>query len=159
MKKLHVHIAVTELEESIRFYSALFDTPPMIVHDDYAKWVMDDPRVNFAISRRGASPGLDHMGIQVETAEELEEMHQRLNHAALPVASDIGGSCCYVRADKHWTTDPQGIAWESYHSLKDVPTFNGQPDAANDAQQSACCPEQACGVAEPSAENQQACCA
>lgn len=159
MKKLHVHIAVRDLEESVRFYSALFATGPSVLKSDYAKWKLDNPQVNFAISHRSAVPGLDHLGIQVESEGELAEMNNRLESASLPVASQIGQTCCYVESNKHWTTDPQGIAWESFHSLNDTPTFNGADDAANDDQESACCVGESCGTQQVQAEKSQPCCA
>lgn len=159
MKTLHVHLAVRDLQESLRFYTALFAAEPAVVKTDYAKWKLQDPRVNFAISQRGAEPGLDHLGIQVESDAELAQMNQRLQAAALPVTSQIGGSCCYVQADKHWTADPQGIAWESFHSLKDVPTFNGVDEPANDTQTAACCAGQSCGPQPAETDTDRACCA
>ena len=134
MKRLHVHLGVADLETSIRFYSSLCAAAPTVVKDDYAKWMLDDPRVNFAISTRSGKTGLDHLGIQAENAAELAEMNQRLDAAQLPKQSQMGTTCCYARSDKHWTLDPQGIAWESYHTLDSVPTFG-----ANEAANSACC--------------------
>jgi catechol 2,3-dioxygenase-like lactoylglutathione lyase family enzyme len=123
MKRFHVHIAVDDLEANIRFYSALFQTDPSVRETDYAKWMLDDPRVNFAISARGSRPGLDHLGLQVESDEELEQVNRGLNAAALPVAPQKQASCCYARSDKYWTVDPQGIAWEAFHSLIRIPMF------------------------------------
>lgn len=159
MKRFHVHLAVANLEESIRFYSSLFATEPAVLKSDYAKWMLDEPRVNFAISRRGAQPGLDHLGIQVESETELEEMNARLQSAELPVASQTGETCCYVKSNKHWTVDPQGIAWESFHSLADAPTFNGKQQAANDAADTVCCAGQSCGAPATESQQDQACCA
>ncbi len=156
MLKLHVHIAVHNLEESVRFYSALFATEPSVQKDDYAKWLLEEPCMNFAISTRSAKPGLDHLGIQVESETELEEMKRRLKAADLPVTSQIGETCCYVESDKHWTVDPQGIAWESFHSLKNSPTFNGKSAAAND---SACCATSRCGSPADVDDSDKACCA
>jgi hypothetical protein len=123
MKRFHIHVAVADLTASIRFYSALFAAEPTVVKSDYAKWMLEDPRVNFAISQRGATPGLDHLGVQVENEAELAEMHSRLEGAALPVDAQIGTACCYAKSNKYWTVDPQGVAWESYHSLNDIPVF------------------------------------
>ncbi|WP_009907511.1 ArsI/CadI family heavy metal resistance metalloenzyme [Burkholderia thailandensis] len=123
MKRYHVHVSVANLADSIRFYSALFAVEPTVVKDDYAKWMLDDPRINFAISQRGAAPGLDHLGMQAEDDAELAEMRARLDHAALPIDEQIGTACCYARSDKYWTVDPQGIAWEAYRTLGEVPTF------------------------------------
>ncbi|AZQ49632.1 ArsI/CadI family heavy metal resistance metalloenzyme [Burkholderia cenocepacia] len=142
MKRLHIHLSVEDLAASIRFYSALFANQPTVEKADYAKWMLDDPRVNFAISQRGAAPGLDHLGVQVENESELAEMHTRLSSAALPVDEQIGTACCYARSDKYWTVDPQGIAWETYQTLGEVPTFGESRHASpteSNADASACC--------------------
>lgn len=141
MKRFHVHVSVANLADSIRFYSALFAAEPTVVKDDYAKWMLEDPRINFAISQRGAVPGLDHLGMQVEDEAELSEMHKRLGDAALPVDAQIGTACCYARSDKYWTVDPQGIAWETYQTLGEVQTFGEArtAPAAENADASACC--------------------
>jgi len=123
MKRLHVHLGVADLENSIRFYSALFAAEPSVRHADYAKWQLEDPRVNFAISTRGKAPGLDHLGIQVESADELKEMEGRLAAAELPALAQTDAACCYAKSDKHWTLDPQGVAWESFHTLAQIPVF------------------------------------
>ncbi|HWU83956.1 MAG TPA: ArsI/CadI family heavy metal resistance metalloenzyme [Rhodocyclaceae bacterium] len=137
MKRMHIHLRVADLAHNIRFYSALFAAEPAVVKDDYAKWMLDDPRLNFAISTRSAETGVDHLGFQVDSAEELAEMQQRLGAADLPIESQAGTACCYARSDKHWTIDPQGIAWESYHTLDSIPTFNEANEASAD--NSACC--------------------
>ncbi len=129
MLRLHLHLAVTSLSDSIRFYSALFAAEPSVLKPDYAKWMLDDPCVNFAISQRGAAPGLDHLGLQVESGAELEALNQRLAAAALPVSAQTGTTCCYAESDKYWTVDPQGIPWEAFHSLSAIPVFG--LDAAN----------------------------
>ncbi len=123
MKRLHVHVSVENLEESIRFYSGLFAASPTVTKSDYAKWMLDDPRVNFAISKRGAAPGVNHLGVQVESAGELAEMHGRLGTMNASVAAESGAACCYARSDKYWTADPQGIAWETFHTLDTIPVF------------------------------------
>ncbi|MDF3885061.1 ArsI/CadI family heavy metal resistance metalloenzyme [Cupriavidus basilensis] len=138
MKRLHVHVSVENLAESIRFYSALFASEPTVAKDDYAKWMLEDPRVNFAISKRGHKVGLDHLGVQVESEEELSEMRERLSGAELPMEEQIGTNCCYAKSDKYWTVDPQGIAWESYHTLDSIPTF-GESRTEATASASACC--------------------
>ena len=144
MKRLHVHVAVADLAASIRFYSALFAAEPTVSKDDYAKWMLDDPRVNFAISARGATPGLNHLGVQVESAEELAELGMRLQKLETEVVEEMGTACCYAKSDKYWATDPQGIAWETYHTLDSIPVF-GHADASASA--SGCC------VPEPAAVN------
>ncbi|WP_374488837.1 ArsI/CadI family heavy metal resistance metalloenzyme [Zoogloea sp.] len=123
MKRLHVHISVENLQDSVRFYSAVFAAEPSVLHPDYAKWMLDDPRVNFAISQRGSKVGLDHLGIQAETPEELAELGNRLEAAALPHVAQPGSTCCYARSDKHWSVDPSGIPWESFHTLESIPTY------------------------------------
>ncbi len=126
MKRLHVHVAVDDLAASIKFYSAMFAAGPTVAKDDYAKWMLDDPRVNFAISSRGAPAGLNHLGVQVENAEELAEMNTRLQKLEGGVVEEMGTACCYARSDKYWATDPTGIAWETYHTLDSIPVFGGQ---------------------------------
>ena len=143
MKRLHVHVAVHDLKQSIRFYSALFAAQPAVEKGDYAKWMLDDPRVNFAISTRGRKPGLDHLGIQAENGGELEEIGARLAQADVSVLPQKGASCCYAKSDKYWTVDPQGIAWESFHTLDSVPVYGADaraPDAQTKGEErSACC--------------------
>ena len=138
MKRLHVHLAVDDLDRNIAFYSALFQAAPTIRHTDYAKWLLDDPRVNFAISARGRAPGLDHLGIQVESDEELAGVEAALASAELPVAAQQQAACCYAKSDKYWTVDPQGIAWEAFHSLSAIPLF-GNDGVIRVAPVSNCC--------------------
>ena len=114
MKRMHVHVAVDDLQHSIGFYSALFAARPSVIKSDYAKWMLDDPRVNFAISTRGRQPGLDHLGIQVEDAEELQEVYARLRMAGGSIAEQGQTACCYARSEKSWIDDPAGIAWETF---------------------------------------------
>ena len=110
MKRFHVHLRVEDLPASIAFYSGLFGCPPARLESDYAKWMLDDPRINFAISTRGQTPGIDHLGIQVDSADELDHLNQRLVAAAAPVKAQQRAACCYAESDKYWTVDPQGIA-------------------------------------------------
>jgi hypothetical protein len=126
---------VADLSTSIAFYTRLFAAPPSVSKPDYAKWMLDDPRVNFAISARGISPGIDHLGIQTESGDELEALHGQLEAAGIASVSQAGTTCCYAASDKHWVTDPQGIAWETFHTLAEVPTFG----SAERAVDSACC--------------------
>lgn len=149
MKRFHVHLSVANLAESIRFYTALFGSPPAVEKPDYAKWMVEDPRLNFAVSRRGRAAGLDHLGLQVDSDAELAALREAAARAALPVKDQRGASCCYAKSDKHWTTDPQGIAWETYHTLHDIPTF-GEP-----VPDGACC----AGRAPPEDAKPRACCA
>jgi catechol 2,3-dioxygenase-like lactoylglutathione lyase family enzyme len=144
VKRLHVHVAVHDLQQSIRFYSALFGAEPAVKKDDYAKWMLDDPRVNFAISNRSTKAGVDHLGIQAENAAELEDVGSRLAQADVAVTAQKGASCCYAKSDKYWTLDPQGIAWESFHTLDSVPMY-GQDTRSRavetkSAGKAACCP-------------------
>lgn len=123
MKRFHVHVSVDDLAGNIRFYSHLFGSQPTVVKDDYAKWMLDDPRINFAISRRGDKAGVNHLGIQVESDEELETMRAQLTLADQPVVEQVEASCCYAKSNKHWVQDPQGVAWETFHSLSNIPLF------------------------------------
>lgn len=136
MKRIHLHVSVDDLAKSIHFYNTLFGSAPTVEKTDYAKWMLDDPLVNFAISQRGAKPGLDHIGIQVENDAELGEIRQRLEQAELGILTETGTTCCYAKSDKHWVQDPSGIAWESYRTLESAPTFNNHTEAATAA---ACC--------------------
>lgn len=137
MKRFHVHIAVDNLQDNIHFYSALFGIEPSVSKPDYAKWMLDDPYINFAISARGAKPGLDHVGIQVDSDDALTEVNQRLTQASLPAAEQQNAQCCYAASNKYWTVDPQGIAWEAFHSLTTIPVF-GQ-DTAIPTKTETCC--------------------
>ncbi|MDP8567067.1 ArsI/CadI family heavy metal resistance metalloenzyme [Methylophilus aquaticus] len=139
MKRMHLHIAVADLPQSITFYSTLFGAPPTVAKPDYAKWMLDDPRVNFAISARGAVPGMDHIGIQAESEAELAEIKARLDQAELATLTEAGTVCCYAKSDKHWVQDPSGIAWETYHTLESAPTFNDS-QTSSDASQACCAP-------------------
>lgn len=139
MKRFHVHISVDNLSDNIRFYSALFNQEPIVAKPDYAKWMLDDPRINFAISQRGTRPGVDHLGIQVESSEELEELKNRLAATELPVSEQSDAVCCYARSDKQWTVDPQGVPWETFHTLANAPVF-GSEQQAQRAMNSCCAP-------------------
>lgn len=138
MKRFHVHVAVEDLAASTRFYSALFGLAPTVVKDDYAKWQLDDPRVNFAISRRGHPAGLNHLGIQTDDDAELEALQAQLARAEVNAVAEEGVACCYARSNKYWVTDPTGIAWETFHTLEAVPTFDGRAADAP-APAAACC--------------------
>jgi catechol 2,3-dioxygenase-like lactoylglutathione lyase family enzyme len=143
MKRLHVHVAVNDIPQSIGFYSALFAAQPAVVKADYAKWMLDDPRVNFAISTRGRQPGLDHLGIQVENAEELGEVYARLRDAGGNVVEQGQTACCYAKSEKSWIDDPSGIAWETFLTSGESITY-GDGTGENVARvahekQSACC--------------------
>lgn len=137
MKRFHVHVAVDDLSESIRFYSTLFGAEPSMQKADYAKWMLDDPRVNFAISSRGRPAGVNHLGFQVDTAVDLGGMKAQLEAADAAMVEQSATACCYARSDKYWVTDPSGIAWETFHSLGAVPVYGG--DAREDGKESGCC--------------------
>ena len=140
MKRFHVHVAVSDLDQSIRFYSTLFGGEPSVRKTDYAKWMLDDPRVNFAISRRGGSAGVNHLGLQVETAEELAAMHEQLMAADRGMVEEKDANCCYARSDKYWVTDPAGIAWETFHSLGEIPVYGEEVATRDDASARCCAP-------------------
>jgi len=131
MKRFHVHLAVRDLAESIRFYSTVFGAEPAVRKPDYAKWMLDDPRVNFAISQRGGVPGVNHLGLQVDTDDELQAMQQQLHNADQAMVTERDAQCCYANADKYWITDPQGIAWETFHTLGTIPVFGANANAAS----------------------------
>jgi catechol 2,3-dioxygenase-like lactoylglutathione lyase family enzyme len=128
MKRLHVHLSVTELEQSVHFYTALFAAGPTVRKLDYAKWLLEDPRVNFAISTRGRRKGLDHFGIQVGNNVELVDINARIARTRAPSTEQKSARCCYTQSDKYWTVDPQGIPWEAFHTLGSIPVF-GTADA------------------------------
>lgn len=151
MKRFHVHIAVDDFDANIEFYSNVFGASPTVVKPDYARWMLDDPRVNFAISKRGLKPGVDHLGIQVESETELSELRQQVAAAEIPALDQTNTVCCYARSDKYWITDPQGIAWETFHTLDSVPVY-GEPSSTR---QTVCCSPTP--KASPSA-NSNACC-
>ena len=126
MKRFHVHVAVTNLDDGIAFYAKLFGTAPTVRKADYAKWMIDDPRLNFAISSRGAKPGINHLGFQLDTDEEFKAMRDQLAAADEGLVDEINANCCYARSDKYWVTDPAGIAWETYHTLGSIPMFDAE---------------------------------
>lgn len=154
MKRFHVHLNVADLATSIRFYSSLFAARPTVSKPDYAKWLLDEPRVNFAISATGRAPGIDHLGIQAETAEELSILGHQLSAAGYDVMPEDGAVCCYARSDKAWTEDPQGVRWESFHTQGEATTYYGAGPA--------CVQDDAAGTApvppRPTAAAKAACC-
>jgi catechol 2,3-dioxygenase-like lactoylglutathione lyase family enzyme len=123
MKRLHVHVAVDDLDRSIGFYSNLFAAAPTVLKPDYAKWMLDDPTVNFAISARGGKAGVEHLGIQVEDAGELAEVYARLDKADAPVVEEGATTCCYAKSEKSWITDPQGVVWETFLTQGEATTY------------------------------------
>ena len=160
MKRFHVHAHVEDLPASVAFYSKLFAAEPARLEADDAKWMLDDPRVNFAISTRGGAPGVDHLGFQTDTEDELVALKARAEAADMTLLDEGAISCCYARSDKHWVTDPQGIAWEHFHTLADIPVFSEKAKASDDG--AACCAAPAAPAASgrpvPVAVKQAACC-
>ena len=158
MKRFHVHLHVEDLGKSIAFYSGLFGAPPVRTETDYAKWMLEDPRVNFAISTRGNHPGVDHLGFQTDDEQELAALKARAEAADLALLDEGQTTCCYARSEKHWVTDPQGIAWEHFHTLADIPVFHeaAQEDSGTRRAESACC---APAVTSASDVAQPECCA
>ncbi len=152
MKRLHVHVAVEDLDRSKAFYAVLFGAAPSVVKDDYAKWMLDDPKVNFAISSRGRVGGVDHLGIQVDSAEELGELAGRLKAAGETTFDQEATTCCYAKSDKSWVNDPAGLRWETFHTLGEAVTYGeDEPAAIAKAKSAAGC----CGAPQPAAT---ACC-
>jgi len=139
MKRFHVHAHVEDLQASVSFYSKMFAAEPTRLETDYAKWMLDDPRINFAISTRGGRLGIDHLGLQSDTAEELTELKARAEAADMTLQGVGQTSCCYARSDKHWVTDPQGIAWEHFRTLSDIPVFHEAEPAATESKGASCC--------------------
>ncbi len=128
MKRLHVHVGVKDLSASVRFYNALFGSEPVKLKSDYAKWMLDDPRVNFAISTRAKTIGVDHMGIQVDDADELGTLRDQMSQANISTHSDGETTCCYARSEKSWVEDPNGLAWEAYHTMADAQIYSGSDE-------------------------------
>ncbi len=151
MKRFHVHLHVDDLAKSIGFYSKLFAAEPARLEGDYAKWMLEDPPVNFAISTRGAKAGIDHLGIQTDDATELAALKARAEAADMALLDEGETTCCYARSEKHWVTDPQGIAWEHFHTLGNIPVFNEAVAAVSS--QSACSAPAAQGVTAATAES------
>lgn len=157
MKRLHVNLAVENIDRSVAFYSTLFAAEPTVRKPDYAKWMLDDPRVNFAISDRAQTKGVDHLGIQVESEDELREVYDRLQAANAPTYEAGHGTCCYARSQKTWISDPQGIAWETFLTYGESPVYGEDLDVdsvAPAAAEGSCCP----APAEGKAERAGACC-
>jgi catechol 2,3-dioxygenase-like lactoylglutathione lyase family enzyme len=137
VKRLHINVTVEDLGRSVAFYSTLFGAGPTVRKGDYAKWMLDDPRVNFAVSTRGGAAGIDHLGIQVETEAELHEVYGRLRAAERPVLEEGETTCCYARSEKSWTADPQGVVWEAFLTRGESTVYGGGLDVAGKL----CCDE------------------
>ena len=164
MKRLHVHLSVDDLAHSIRFYSTLFAAQPAVTKPDYAKWMLEDPRVNFAISTRSGQAGLDHFGIQVETPDELHEVYGRLQQTDRPVLEEGATTCCYAQSEKSWITDPQGLSWETFLTSGESTVYGDSVDLGpiRTVAAGACCtpetPQGACCAPKPELAADAACC-
>ena len=159
MNRFHVHVSVDDLAANIRFYSTVFGVAPSVEKPDYAKWMLEDPRVNFAISQRGLKAGIDHLGLQLESDEELSAQRAQVERAQIAALDQKDASCCYARSDKYWITDPQGIAWETFRTLDTIPVYGsterGQAQRAG-SNASCCAPAAAQVTIEPAKSG--ACC-
>lgn len=159
MKRLHVHVAVESISDAIGFYSALFAAQPSVIKPDYAKWMLDDPRVNFAISMRGRAPGLDHLGIQVEDSDELREVYARLDRAGRPVIEQGQTACCYAQSEKSWIDDPAGISWETFLTTGESTAYGDGTGERSGEARIAHAADKACCIPLPAAAKASACCA
>jgi catechol 2,3-dioxygenase-like lactoylglutathione lyase family enzyme len=139
MKRFHVHVSVHDIQQSIRFYSTLFGADPVVHKDDYAKWMLDDPRINFAISKRASATGVDHLGLQVDSGEELTALEDQLQRADASMLTEASTTCCYAKSDKYWVTDPQGVAWETFRTLGSAPVYGDAAAKIAPAEKAACC--------------------
>jgi hypothetical protein len=153
MKRFHVHVSVKDIGRSVRFYATLFAAEPSVLEPDYAKWMLDDPRVNFAISKRGRAAGIEHLGLEVEDETELAKIYGRLAQAGGPVVEEKATTCCYAKSDKQWVADPQGIAWETFltHGKSTVYGNSG----AVERLAAACC--EAAAIMEPAVAKAAGC--
>lgn len=158
MKRFHIHVHVGDIAASVAFYSKLFGAEPLRIEADYAKWMLDDPRVNFAISTRGTKAGVDHLGFQVDDAAELAELAQRAQEADMTLLDQGETTCCYARSDKHWIVDPQGIAWEHFHTLDRAPVYGESRQTVPQADSAACCAPRGKTVGIPVKPAGSACC-
>ncbi len=149
MKRLHLHVSVPDLTQSIAFYEALFGAGPSVVKDDYAKWMLDDPKVNFAISARGLAGGVDHVGIQVETQSELGELADRLKAAGNVTLDQVATTCCYAQSDKSWVNDPAGVRWETFYTFGEATRYGEDVAEMAPVNTSACCGAPAPAAVEP----------
>jgi catechol 2,3-dioxygenase-like lactoylglutathione lyase family enzyme len=157
MKRFHVHVAVDDLAANIRFYSTVFGAQPTVQKPDYAKWMLDDPRINFAVSQRGAKTGVDHLGFQVDSDEELAALRKQVAEAEIAALDQPDATCCYARSDKYWIEDPQGIAWETYTTLGEAQIYGEQTKAQ--AEGGACCaPRPATIAIVPAKTTSSKCC-
>ena len=161
MKRFHVHVRVEDLAQSVRFYSTLFATEPTVLKDDYAKWMLEDPRVNFAISTHcGEAAGISHLGIQAEDESELGEVYERLARAERPIFEEKATTCCYAQSDKQWIADPQGVPWETFFTYGESTVYGeGSLARLKAVSEAACCEPEAIRRVAPEPEAASACCA
>ncbi|MFP3565634.1 ArsI/CadI family heavy metal resistance metalloenzyme [Paraburkholderia sp. SIMBA_030] len=139
MKRFHVHVVVPQLDESVRFYSSMFGAEPSVLKGDYAKWMFEDPRMNFAISARGGETGVNHLGFQVDSDDELAALRAQVVAGSVTVEDQPGAQCCYASSNKYWTQDPAGVPWETYHTLGGIPMFGADSRQAASEAGGACC--------------------
>jgi catechol 2,3-dioxygenase-like lactoylglutathione lyase family enzyme len=158
MKRFHVHVAVDDLEANVRFYSSVFGAAPTVRKPDYAKWMVEDPRVNFAISKRVAKAGVDHLGFQVDSDEELTTLRAQIADADIAAHDQPDAECCYARSDKYWITDPQGIAWETYRTLGEANIFGADTKKEAGEATGACCAPRPQTISIVSAKPAKSCC-
>jgi len=164
MKRLHIHVSVSDLGQSVQFYTTLFAAAPAVTKADYAKWMLDDPRVNFAISTRSGGSGIDHLGIQVETPDELQEVYGRLRQADRPVRDEGATTCCYTQSEKSWINDPQGVSWETFLTTGESTVYGDSTDLGTIRTTAAVCcapetPQGPCCIPKPELAAGAPCCA
>ena len=138
MKRMHIHISVEDLDKNIEFYSVMFGEQPTVQQADYAKWRLDEPSINFAVSAKGRTVGLNHLGFELDSDADLEEMSRRIDEHNLDKQEDKGANCCYAESDKYWSMDPQGIPWENFHTLSDIPVY-GESNQKSQTIAAQCC--------------------
>jgi len=158
MNRMHIHVGVEDLNQSIKFYSALFGAQPAKVKADYAKWMVEDPRINFAISTRSGNKGLNHLGLQVDESSELEAIRERLKNADMALFDEGETVCCYAKSEKSWVEDPAGIAWEAYQTMEDAQLFS-QHDAVDNKGEVATVEKSGGGCCAPAPKAEASCCA
>jgi hypothetical protein len=158
MKRMHVHVSVEDLGKAVGFYSALFAAKPAVVKDDYAKWMLDDPRINFAISQRDRAAGVDHLGIQADDGAALEAIGARLKAADAVSLAEVGTTCCYAHSDKYWTEDPQGLRWETFHTHGEATTYYEPATATSAGEPTQASADACCGPRAADTEKSVAAC-
>jgi len=152
MNRMHIHLSVSDLDSNIKFYTTMFGIEPTILESDYAKWRLENPSVNFAISNKGRVNGLNHLGLELDSDEELNKVHKRIEENNIESLEEKGAHCCYSESDKYWVLDPQGIPWENFHSLREIPIYG--KDSSKDAIESI----NSCGINGNVNKSQASCC-